>query len=98
MEDRIDRERDVRAERDAGRRAGPVDLFDDEHVREDIETGAAVPLRDIRTHESERAHLCDELAGALGLLVDPGSAWADRRPGAVVRRLARALLLSGACK
>src|SRR5207245_5247276 len=48
-----------------------------------------------RTHESERAHLGDELAGNLGLLIDLGRAGEDLLRGEIVRRLARELLLFG---
>src|SRR5438477_1076765 len=77
MQDRVDRERHVRAEHHAGRRARAVDLLDDQGVRQRVETRATVPLGHVRAHEAEGSHLAEELWRDLALIVDLSRARED---------------------
>src|SRR5438477_367721 len=95
MQDRVDRERHVRAEHHAGRCARAVDLLDDQGVRQRVETRATVPLGHVRAHEAEGTHLAEELRRDLALIVDLGCAREDLLGRKVARGSLGQLLLLG---
>src|SRR5256885_712156 len=95
VEDRVDGERDMRAEHHARRGARPIDFLDDQRVRHGVEAGASVFLRNVRAHEAERPHLAQQLRWDLALLVDLRRARKDFVGRAVARCALGELLLLG---